>query len=706
MIVSLDLAKREEHPERQKAAPPWDVVVFDEAHRLSRHADGTRTERYRLAELLRRRTDAFLLLSSTPHQGYTDRFKGLLELVRPDLTPQIRNLEVGPEVVGEIVLRNCKSAVTDAEGNLIFRGLVVHRVPVEPSSATLAFQRLLQDDLLRGYRASEEGGVAGRAIGFVTVVYRKLASSSIAAIERALRARLDRLSTATADEAEAEAELGTDDPFEGGDGQDDLASTGAQTEFFADERNMLRTLLSAAEDVRREDEKLRLFLDRVVDPLVAQEKRLLVFTEYRATQAYLQDTLLSRRPDKGVVLINGAMDLQSKLRAIAAFRRDAFFLISTEAGGEGINLQDSCHVMVNDDLPWNRARLVQRIGRLYRYGQQETVIVFNLHATDTFGNGALSMMLDRVMTVSREMAVVSAEFNERLHAELVGELLENLDMSAVLAHAATVQPERTRNEIEEALRRAQEAKRLQDELLSYATGFDPEALSGTLGLSMQDVATFVEAMLPFVGVEISARAQDGRVLEVRLPETLRGQFREFGRRTVVRITTDRRLAQRDPEVVLLDFETSFFRHLIRLAQDPAFGGTYAALPAAFEERGALAAWRLRWQNDQGDPIAEEFLVLHASPDGRILANPPFVREWLRTPRGGPGVDPPAQNGRKELLQLLQRQAEARLGSDSSKFKHPNGLVLLAAADAVPPRPLAGEAAEGTLDRPAAPASAS
>ncbi|MCS6855765.1 MAG: hypothetical protein NZ523_13580, partial [Elioraea sp.] len=120
----------------------------------------------------------------------------------------------------------------------------------------------------------------------------------------------------------------------------------------------------------------------------------------------------------------------------------------------------------------------------------------------------------------------------------------------------------------------------------------------------------------------------------------------------------------------------------------------------------LAAWRLRWQNDQGDPIAEEFLVLHASPDGRILANPPFVREWLRTPRGGPGVDPPAQNGRKELLQLLQRQAEARLGSESSKFKHPNGLVLLAAADAVPPRPLAGEAAEGTLDRPAAPASAS
>jgi len=145
VIVSLDLAKRDDHLEAIRGAGGWDVVVFDEGHRLTRHADGERSERYRLAEVLRREADALLLLSGTPHQGYSDRFKGLLELVRPDLAPQIRSLEANPEIVGELILRNRKSAVTDAEGNLIFRGHEVHRVPISPAPTTMNFQRLLQD---------------------------------------------------------------------------------------------------------------------------------------------------------------------------------------------------------------------------------------------------------------------------------------------------------------------------------------------------------------------------------------------------------------------------------------------------------------------------------------------------------------------------------------------------------------------------------
>ena len=680
VIVSLDLAKREDHLERFRSAGTWDVVVFDEAHKLTRRDDGERTERYRLAEMLRRRAEAFLLLSATPHQGYTDRFKALLELVRPDLTPQIRRLEANPEIVGEMILRNRKSAVTDAEGNLIFRGHVVHRVSVEPSATTQRFWSRLQAYLQRGYRASDEGGAAGRAIGFVMVIYRKLASSSIAAIEQALRARLDRLSC---DGREGAAiDIGMDDLLDGGDDQDDLGDVGGFGEFFADEERMLRELLALSAAVRRDDEKLRLFLERVVDPLVAEGKRLLVFTEYRATQTYILEALRERYPDRGVVLINGSMDLTAKLNAIRAFRESATFMISTEAGGEGINLQDSCHVMVNYDLPWNPARLVQRIGRLYRYGQREKVIVFNLHAADTFDNMAISTMLDRVTTVAREMAHVSEEFSEGLHAEIIGELLENLDMSSVLRSAASVPPERTRAEIEEAMRRAQEARRLQAELLSYATGFDPNALGGALGLSMEDVAMFVRAMLPFVGVSVSNTLYDGRVLELRLPEQMRGEFPEFQQRTVVRVTTDRALAQRLADVTLLDFEAPFFRHLIRSAQDPAFGGSYASIPAEQADQGALAAYRLRWQNDQGEPIVEEFLVLHTGDTQRVSVNPRLVRDMLRRPMTGIRLEAPERDGGREVLQRLEREAARRLGSEATRFKHPNGLVLLAAADAV------------------------
>ena len=104
--------------------------------------------------------------------------------------------------------------------------------------------------------------------------------------------------------------------------------------------------------------------------LVAEGKKLLVFTEYRATQSYLKDSLQHRFFDTNeVLLINGSMNLDQKLATIEAFNEGpARFLISTEAGGEGLNLHRACHVMVNYDLPWNPARLVQRIGRLYRYG--------------------------------------------------------------------------------------------------------------------------------------------------------------------------------------------------------------------------------------------------------------------------------------------------------------------------------------------------
>jgi superfamily II DNA or RNA helicase len=678
VIVSLDLAKREEHLAHLRAAGAWDVVIFDEGHRLTRHGDGERSERYRLAEALRGQADAFLLLSGTPHQGYTDRFKGLLQLVRPDLKPQIDTLEANPELVGEMILRNRKSTVTDAEGNLIFRGHEVHRVSVNPSKTTLRLQNMLSDYLRRGYKAGEQGGAAGRAIGFVMVTYRKLASSSVAAIERALQARLGRLTSSLGRPADEERPI--EDLFEGGDDQDDIGDFSATPRFFVDEENMLRDLIATAARVRQVDEKLEMFLSQVAVPLLDQGKRLLVFTEYRATQTYLQEALVERFPGHEVALINGSMTLAAKLDAIQAFQEEATFLVSTEAGGEGINLQASCHVMVNYDLPWNPARLVQRIGRLYRYGQKEKVIVFNLHASDSFDNQAVSLMLDRVLTVAREMAPVGAEFSDQLYSEILGELLENLDMAAILQRATDGRDSQTRDEIDAAIARAQEAKKLQDELLSYASGFDPNGLRGALGLSMKDVGSFITLILPFVDIFVDTTAHDGRVLDLRLPEALRGYFPEFHQRTVVRVTTDRSLAQRLRDVVLLDFENSFFQYLMRFAQHPDFGGSYAIARASRASSGVLTAFRLRWQNDQGDPVVEEFLVAHADQQGQVDTNPPYITDWLRQPIGDATTAGMDRAQRSAVLANIKVRMEQRLGEESTRFKHPNGLVLLAVAD--------------------------
>ena len=161
---------------------------------------------------------------------------------------------------------------------------------------------------------------------------------------------------------------------------------------------------------------------------------------------------------------------------------------------------------------------------------------------------------------------------------------------------------------------------------------------------------------------------------------MRGQFPEFLQRTIVRITTDRRLAQRLNDVVLLDFEVAFFRYLISVAQMPDFGGTYAPIYSSGEDVGALVAYRVRWQNDQGDPLVHEFVVLHANGSQPVAANPAFLTAWLRQEAQTAQRPNPNLSERKDTLFRLRQAAEVRLAAESSRFKHPNGLVLLAAAD--------------------------
>jgi ERCC4-related helicase len=683
VIVSLDLAKRDDHLANFQRASAWDVVIFDEGHKLTRYASGERAQRYRLAETLRQKTDALLLLSGTPHQGYADRFRALLELIRPDLKPQIHALEIHPEIVGDMILRNRKSEVTDADGEFIFKGMQVHRVPVEPSAETEKFQRLLNDYLRRGYRVGEAGGVA-RAVGFVMTTYRKLASSSIAAIERALLLRLQRLSGASLEAVERPLEdISLDDLSAGGDDQDDLAASARDTsgrEFFAFEKDLIEQLLACAAVVRRNDEKFRMFMDNVIEPLFAQKKKLLIFTEYRATQTYLAEALTKRFSERGgIVLINGSMSLDEKLTNIDAFNNWAQFLISTEAGGEGINLHRACHVMANYDLPWNPARLVQRIGRLYRYGQRETVVVFNLHARDNFDNYAIDLMLRRVMEIVRDMAPVGSEYNERLYAEILGEVLENVDLASVLQSATEMEIERTREQIEDALARARTARELEQDIFAHAGGFEADALRGTLGFTMQHVDLFIRSMLPFAGASLTVVRHDGNVLEIRLPEELRGKFPEFAQRTVVNITTDRRLARRLKDVVLLDFESQFFRYLVEHAKSHEFDGFYAAALSPAGVAGALGAFTLRWQNDQGEVLTEEFTTFFASPDG-VECNPSFVAGWLTAPLVSSHIPYADREVRRKTFARLFDAANRRVGDESTRFKHPNGLVCLAAAD--------------------------
>nr|MBA3447783.1 DEAD/DEAH box helicase [Pseudaminobacter sp.] len=221
VIVSLDLAKPQNADDAGNdistrfgmllAAGKWDIIIFDEAHRLSRGERGDTTLRYKLGRALRERTDALVLLTGTPHQGDTAKFQNLLLLVRPDLAQAIQMIEFNPDIAREMILRNRKIDAVDADGNFIFRGVMVRRVEIPLVKQIEDLERMLRDYLRTGYSAGEKlGGAKGRAVGFVMTIYRKLASSSVLALAVALKKRHARLLARNAELGESAVAEDTD----------------------------------------------------------------------------------------------------------------------------------------------------------------------------------------------------------------------------------------------------------------------------------------------------------------------------------------------------------------------------------------------------------------------------------------------------------------------------------------------------------------
>jgi len=156
VIASMDRLKDEKHLESIQQAGSWDLIVFDEAHRLSRRQYGMKldsSKRFQLAATLRNNTDSLLMLTATPHQGMQDKFQALLELLHPERKDEISTLPLNPEIIGDMIFRNNKADVTDAEGNFIFKGKTTKALRVKVSDSALEFDAKLQKYLRQGYAA-------------------------------------------------------------------------------------------------------------------------------------------------------------------------------------------------------------------------------------------------------------------------------------------------------------------------------------------------------------------------------------------------------------------------------------------------------------------------------------------------------------------------------------------------------------------------
>ena len=641
VIASMDRLKHENHRDLIMQADPWDMIVVDEAHRLTRQESGNRyhhSQRYQLLRTLRRKTDSLVLLTATPHQGRDDSFRGLLELLHPERRSEINRLDANPEILGEMVFRNNKANVTDMEGNFLFHGTTVRQIGVDTSPALIAFDRALQKYVRLGYAAGNaDGTYIGRAIGFVMTVYRKLAASSVAAIHQALIRRRGRLLKAHEEQASirkiwaALKDQDEDDALDErfiGEIEEQRAAQAPAKAFFQGELDALEDLIIQAEDLLHADPKLEAFLDGIVTQVgqYGEREKLLVFTEYRSTQACLRDSLEARFGNGCCALIHGGMNVDERKAAIHCFEEDinVRFLVSTEAGGEGINLHEQCHIMVNFDLPWNPMRLVQRIGRLYRYGQTKRVVVFNMHQTDTADEQVLDILYSRLDKVAEDMATVQAdEYNERMKDDVIGDLAELVDVGSVLREAAQNSVERTREHIDQALAAAARSAKLQKDLFQYASSYDPDEVKNELSLTGEHTKAFVKGCSDLLNIEIIEQSHRGEVWHLKLPEKI---LNDIGiARSKWSLSFDRIIAARRQEFLYAGLDNWLMAYLLDFACQHEPRGVLAITPGIGDQ--AMLTSVARWQTPAGERARQE-LALFGVTGTKVTLNPKWASQWL------------------------------------------------------------------------------
>ncbi|MBY4833607.1 DEAD/DEAH box helicase family protein [Burkholderia dolosa] len=382
----------------------WDLVIIDESHRMGGSTD--QVARYKLGAALAEASPYLLLLSATPHQGKTDQFLRLMQLLDRDAFPDEGS--VSRDRVRPYVIRTEKRTAINAEGEPLFKPRMTRLYPVAWQERHAAQQRLYEavtDYVRHGY--NQALAAKQRHIGFLMILMQRLVTSSTAAIRATLEKRQALLDTPQS-QADLFETADWDEWAElDGQAQADIA---VQTAGWAQEKAEVDLLLNLARETeaRGTDAKAEALLE-LIYKLQQEENdpalKVLVFTEFVPTQAMLASFLESR--GFSVALLNGSMDLDARTNAQQAFSRDMRVLISTDAGGEGLNLQ-FCHVIVNFDMPWNPMRLEQRIGRVDRIGQRHVVRAINFVLEDTVEHRVRQVLEEKLAIIAEEFGVDKA----------------------------------------------------------------------------------------------------------------------------------------------------------------------------------------------------------------------------------------------------------------------------------------------------------
>lgn len=416
----------------------WDLIIVDEAHKMSAYSSDKKTLAYQLGEALSRNTDHYLLMTATPHKGDPKNFCLFLELLDRDVYGDVKSLEEAMRRnSAPFYLRRIKEALvkfpdpTTGHVEKIFTKRDVFTVSFELDQDEYDFYdaltRYVEDQSIK---ASESESPQGRALGFTMAMLQRRFASSIYAARRSLERMRDRRQKILDDPGSyrrEQMEKKLPDDFEDMTDEEQQAIIKDLEDIIIDpnptvlreEILQLNKLIDYAVLLeKREVESKLVKLKTILKDLKIfddPKTKLIIFTEHKDTLDYLAGDGKDGRPHGKlrewclkVSQIHGGMKSGdrdtpgTRVYAEREFKETSQILVATEAAGEGINLQ-FCWMMINYDIPWNPVRLEQRMGRIHRYGQDHDCLIYNYIASNTREGRVLERLLERLKSIRVEL---------------------------------------------------------------------------------------------------------------------------------------------------------------------------------------------------------------------------------------------------------------------------------------------------------------
>ena len=419
IITSIDFAKQDDILPSLSAVE-WDLVVVDEAHKMAAYQYGnklSKTQRYKLGEVLSKITNHLLFLTATPHKGDPENFRLFLDLLVPGFFASSRMVEESlRNKDNPLFIRRLKEDLRDFEGKPIFTRRFPRTISFKLSNKEKELYNEVSRYVIDRYNKALMMDYRRRNVAFALVILQRRMASSTYALLRSLERRKERLEKILKGEEEpreiGEIDLEVLEDLEESERwrrerEWESVSVARSPEELEDEIRTLEKLIGKAKEIVRSEGEVKLKeLRKAIEEGFRKIRemngnpKVLIFTESKDTLEYLVRKI--RGWGYKVNWIHGGMSMYDRIRAEKIFRDESEIMVATEAAGEGINLQ-FCHIMINYDIPWNPNRLEQRMGRIHRYGQQKDVYIFNLVAEDTREGEVLKRIFDKLEEIRRKL---------------------------------------------------------------------------------------------------------------------------------------------------------------------------------------------------------------------------------------------------------------------------------------------------------------